>query len=677
MHYVGVSSSIAREVSRLAAWTSAYVLAALLGRMTIIDQELSLSLVWPASGVAALWLLTSSWQRIGPDLATILVASSAVMGLTGAPPSFALVLGGSNVVMALVFLLVLSRIDVTLVRARRPQTLADLWIVLLAVVTAAAAGGAVVALGQELLDRAGGLETFVTWVGRNSAGMLTVGLVGMKLRGRLVEGSLRRARLRPTWGSLGVTAYTVAMFWVVFGLDEPMPGAFLLVTTSVLAAVWMSSPATAGHSLIVGVAAVVLTIRGVGPFATLDDPSTAALMAQIFVVATMVTGCAVAFSRHERDAMLADLEALQRDTAERARLFEGVLENMQEGVAVRDPEAGYLVRNAASRLVTAEVLRAKYRPGERPDIGLLHLDGTPVAPEEMPSHRSAVLGEHVRQDYAVHPEGADPIVLEVSSAPLAMDDGRTLAVVSFRDVTEARHDHNALAAFAGVVAHDLKGPLAAVSGWSQALLEQWQEGGADPEEAEQALHRVVRSAAHMGQLIDDLLSYTIVRDAPVHLDQVDLSVLAEETAEPLREGPSRALVTVQPGLRATADPVLARQVLDNLIGNAVKYVALGTRPHVRVAGRVELGWTTITVTDNGIGIPAQLRSRIFESFERAERTDYQGTGLGLAIVRRAVERSGGRIQVRDHPGGGSVFEVAFPAAAATTESADVAAVGIA
>ena len=112
----------------------------------------------------------------------------------------------------------------------------------------------------------------------------------------------------------------------------------------------------------------------------------------------------------------------------------------------------------------------------------------------------------------------------------------------------------------------------------------------------------------------------------------------------------------------SADRVLVSQVLDNLIGNALKYVAPGVVPHVVVTGTAAAGWARITVTDNGIGLPAGEQDRIFQEFHRAHGTGYDGTGLGLAIVRRIVVRHGGTVTARNRDDGdGSIFELTFPA----------------
>ncbi len=111
------------------------------------------------------------------------------------------------------------------------------------------------------------------------------------------------------------------------------------------------------------------------------------------------------------------------------------------------------------------------------------------------------------------------------------------------------------------------------------------------------------------------------------------------------------------------DPVLVRQVLDNLIGNALKYVAPDVEPKIAVRGwRSGPRLVTVQVADNGIGIPAGERERIFDEFHRAHYRDYEGSGLGLSIVRRIITRHDGTIVARANPAGqGSLFEFTLPA----------------
>jgi signal transduction histidine kinase len=122
------------------------------------------------------------------------------------------------------------------------------------------------------------------------------------------------------------------------------------------------------------------------------------------------------------------------------------------------------------------------------------------------------------------------------------------------------------------------------------------------------------------------------------------------------------------------DPTLLRQVLDNLIGNGIKYTPPGRLPEVRMSSSPQgVGWCRIDVADRGIGVPEEQRADIFEAFIRAAGSEgFQGTGLGLAIVRRIVERHGGKVGVDPNPGGGSRFWFTLAAVDADQDQAPAA-----
>jgi signal transduction histidine kinase len=242
-----------------------------------------------------------------------------------------------------------------------------------------------------------------------------------------------------------------------------------------------------------------------------------------------------------------------------------------------------------------------------------------------------------------------------------------IAVCCFRDVTREQDERDQLVAFAGVVAHDLKNPLTVVSGWLETLGDALSVPG--DVSAPRLLPMVVRAqgaTGHMRDFIDDLLGFTVARDQPLEIDELDLSAVAEDVASLRRDGGSRPQIQVQVGMQASGDRVLVRQLLDNLIGNAVKYVAPGVRPDITVTAEVLGDDLEVSVSDNGIGIPAEMRERVFDSFARAHADAYAGQGLGLAICQRVVNRHGGRIWVADPVGNGTTIRFTLPRAAAPT-----------
>ncbi|MGW4942099.1 sensor histidine kinase [Actinoplanes sp. NPDC004185] len=239
---------------------------------------------------------------------------------------------------------------------------------------------------------------------------------------------------------------------------------------------------------------------------------------------------------------------------------------------------------------------------------------------------------------------------------------RMAADVLRRSESMLQHQKSELAAFAGVVAHDLKGPLAGVAANAE-VLRHGLAGGGEPGVLQPALGKVIASVVRMGGLIDDLLAYAAARDAAVHLVDVDLRALVEHVATDHRDAAvtnDAQLPQIEIDIEHTvmADLPMLRQLLDNLIGNAVKYAIPGCVPQIAVTTRLEAdaGKVHVMVADRGRGIPTGQHKKVFDAFYRAhDHASVPGTGLGLAICRRIAERHGTSLKVRDAPGGGAEF----------------------
>ncbi|GAA3920755.1 hypothetical protein Aau02nite_35660 [Amorphoplanes auranticolor] len=228
---------------------------------------------------------------------------------------------------------------------------------------------------------------------------------------------------------------------------------------------------------------------------------------------------------------------------------------------------------------------------------------------------------------------------------------------------QLRQRETELVGFAGIVAHDLRSPLARITGYADFLREE-AAAGLEPLHRD-FLERLYGGAQRMQTLIDDLLDYATAENRTLNTTTVDLKALADDIAqERLSEArQSDILIVVDPLPAVPGDATLLRQVLDNLIGNAVKYTAEGLQPYVRISSRPEGDAVRIDVADRGIGIPEDQRDTVFTAFARATGSEgYPGTGLGLAIVARIVERHGGRVGIDDNPGGGSRFWFTLPLA---------------
>ncbi len=233
-----------------------------------------------------------------------------------------------------------------------------------------------------------------------------------------------------------------------------------------------------------------------------------------------------------------------------------------------------------------------------------------------------------------------------------------------RRADELESVNKELEAFSYSVSHDLRAPLRAMQGFAQALNEDFADRLAPV--AQDYTRRIVAAACRMDTLIQDLLAYSHLSRVQMLLQPLDLrSVMAQIQAH--TEGESRereAVVEVAipeafPHVMAHATTLV--QVVTNLLTNAVKFVASGVRPHVRVWAEKRGEGVRLWVEDNGIGIAPEHQDRIFRVFERLHGSEtYPGTGIGLAIVAKGTERMGGRAGVESTPGKGSKFWIELP-----------------
>lgn len=223
-----------------------------------------------------------------------------------------------------------------------------------------------------------------------------------------------------------------------------------------------------------------------------------------------------------------------------------------------------------------------------------------------------------------------------------------------------------LAQFAHVASHDLAEPLRAISGFVQLLADRYQ--GRLDEQADRYIGHVITGTTRMRTLIDDLLAVSRVVNNPMERVVVDLNQVVSATLDDLEAVITETNATVITGVlpRVAGETGLLRQVFQNLISNSIKFRRPGVDPEVRIhAGHHDDGWL-ISVTDNGIGIEAAYRERVFRMFQRLHgRSEYPGTGIGLALVKRIVERHDGTIWIEDGEGGGCRVNFTLPAAATT------------
>ena len=219
-----------------------------------------------------------------------------------------------------------------------------------------------------------------------------------------------------------------------------------------------------------------------------------------------------------------------------------------------------------------------------------------------------------------------------------------------------------LETFAYSVAHDLKAPLRGIDGYSRLLLEDHADKLDD--EGRSFVNTIHSSTQEMGQLIEDLLDYSrLERREPaskrVELHDLVAAVVAQKERE-LAERQIDMVVNVNGG-SVLGDVNSLTQALNNYIDNAIKFTCQVERPRIEVGSEDTTKTCLLWVRDNGVGFDMKYKDRIFEIFQRLNRSEeYPGTGIGLAIVRKAMERMGGRAWAESEPGKGATFYLEIP-----------------
>ncbi|MGB5079929.1 MAG: ATP-binding protein [Burkholderiales bacterium] len=225
---------------------------------------------------------------------------------------------------------------------------------------------------------------------------------------------------------------------------------------------------------------------------------------------------------------------------------------------------------------------------------------------------------------------------------------------------ELARSNDELQQFAYVASHDLQEPLRMISSYTQLLMRRY--GSKLDQDAKEFTDFIVDGAARMKQLIEDLLAYSRVGTRGSEFKPADGEAVLYKALANLRAATeaSGAAITHDPLPTLTADESQLVQLLQNLIGNAIKFKGSET-PRIHVGAKEEDGAWVLSIKDNGIGIDPQYFERIFILFQRLHgKAEYPGTGIGLAICKKIVDRHGGRIWVESKLGHGCCFYFSLP-----------------
>ncbi len=219
-----------------------------------------------------------------------------------------------------------------------------------------------------------------------------------------------------------------------------------------------------------------------------------------------------------------------------------------------------------------------------------------------------------------------------------------------------------LESFSYSVSHDLRAPLRAISGFSTIIARRHRSDL--NAEGQHYVDNIVQASARMGQLIDDLLTYSRLGRSGVHHDRIPLDQVLADVRKDLQVylDEAHGAVTAAEGLPAVSgDRTLLNQIFTNLLQNALIYHRAGIPPSIEIGFLDEGDQVQVSVKDNGIGIPSEHFEKIFNVFQRLHsEEEYPGTGIGLATVKKSIELLGGSIRVESQVGEGSTFFVRLP-----------------
>ena len=358
---------------------------------------------------------------------------------------------------------------------------------------------------------------------------------------------------------------------------------------------------------------------------------------------------------------------LQRAQDARDRLSE-LIQAMPEAVILVAPPDGrvMLFNSAATRM-----LGALETTGPLSDVSnrLLTPDGEPVDPNELPHIEALKTGNVIDSvELLVRlGDGRETPVLASAAPLLELDRSIAAAVLVFRDIRALKDATKLKDEFVSVVSHELRSPMTPIRGFVQLVTRDLiREGG--HEQQVKWLQNISGHVDRMTRLVEDLLEVSRLKSGSldIRLEPTDLVEVCEDVATSRQAGaPNHAIRFNYRGGSVVGewDHDRLHQIVDNLVGNAVKYSPAGGTVTIDLAVERQSKYVVLTVSDEGPGIPAEDRDRIFSAFYRtheAEISQINGLGLGLYIVGELVAAHGGTVRVDESPSGGAAFHVYLP-----------------
>jgi PAS domain S-box-containing protein len=362
---------------------------------------------------------------------------------------------------------------------------------------------------------------------------------------------------------------------------------------------------------------------------------------------------------------------IEEDLRRERETLQVTLSSIGDAVIVTDPEGTITFLNEVAASLVAQTL--EYARG-RPLADVFRItdeqNGLPVENPVAKALRTAAIVGLASHTVIVGPDGST-IPVDDSAAPIRLGDRIIGAVLIFRDISERRRSEQALLdadrrkdEFLATLAHELRNPLAPIRN-AMRIVSARADADANVGKAKEVVERQLK---HMVRLIDDLMDVSRITRGrlELHRERVDLEVavkIAAETSQPLLEMKHHALrIQAAPGVFVQADVTRLAQVFANLLNNSAKYSPPGSEISMKIAS--EGRHAVVSVSDNGVGIPASMLPHIFDIFVQLEQGGpREGLGIGLTLVKTLVELHGGIVEASSPGAGeGSTFKVFLPLA---------------
>jgi PAS domain S-box-containing protein len=356
---------------------------------------------------------------------------------------------------------------------------------------------------------------------------------------------------------------------------------------------------------------------------------------------------------------------LYQQVNDERQLLSTIIDNSADGVMILNATGKIEVFNRALAHITGWDAETALGHPASEILTLRDRRGQPLPLPEPARQRTSASKTRSYVEGDVARRGGPPLTVGVTATPLYDEEGRLVRVIlNVVDITRFRQAEELKSTFVSIVSHELKTPVALIKGYAETLRRE--DANWDQETMQDSLDVIAEEADHLTHLIDSLLEASRIQAGGLKLEPTDVNLahLAEKVVDGFRTQTSSH--TFELDFPADfppswGDPERLREVLTNLVSNAVKYSPEGGT--VWVGGRMDQTGATIYVADQGIGIPAEEQDRIFERFHRVEsglHRSTEGAGLGLYLVKAIVEAHGGRVWVESAPSRGSIFMFTLP-----------------